>query len=242
MLVIPAIDLKDGKCVRLVQGDMDQSTVYGHDPLKMALHWEKEGATLLHIVDLDGAVCGNPVHEETIGAIVRSLKIPSQVGGGIRTMETIEMFLAQGISRVILGTAACEDPKFLSQACRRFPGQVGVGIDAREGRIATQGWKTTHPVTAIELARRSEDAGAAVLVCTDISRDGTESGVNAQAVRAIIDVVSTPVIASGGVRSLDDIRLLKALGKLQGVIVGKALYTGSMRLSQAISEAQTSLN
>jgi phosphoribosylformimino-5-aminoimidazole carboxamide ribotide isomerase len=234
MLVIPAIDLKDGKCVRLFQGDMDQSTVYGEEPLLMARRWVKEGARLLHLIDLNGAVEGTPTQADIIGSMIGELKTPVQVGGGIRTIKTIEAYLAMGVSRVILGTIACEEPELLKTACELFPGRVGVGIDARDGWVATRGWRETSGVSAIDLAKRSESAGVAFLVCTDISRDGTQQGVNAGAMRAIADAVSVPVIASGGVASLEDIVTLKSLGKIEGVIIGRALYTGSIGLPEAI--------
>lgn len=234
MLVIPAIDLKDGKCVRLFQGDMDQSTIYGTDPLLVARRWVAEGARLLHIVDLNGAVAGAPAHGPLIESINREMGIPVQVGGGIRTMEAIERYLTVGVARVVLGTVALEDPELLERACRSFPGRVGAGIDSRNGWVSIRGWKETSPVSASDLARRSETSGASFLVCTDILRDGTQQGINMEVLSAITDRVAIPVIASGGVGSLKDIAGLKTLGKVEAVIVGKALYSGAIQLREAI--------
>jgi phosphoribosylformimino-5-aminoimidazole carboxamide ribotide isomerase len=236
MLVIPAIDLKAGQCVRLYQGDMDQATVYSADPVAVALRWQTEGAERLHVVDLDGAVSGKEVNTAVITQICASLTIPVQVGGGIRNLDTIERLLSLGVSRTILGTVAYRQPEIVALACRRFPGQITVGIDARGGKVAVQGWTEATELDAIDLARRCKDLGVSEIVYTDIARDGTQQGVNLAATLALARAVSLPIIASGGVASLNDIEQLaraEANG-IVGVIVGRALYTGAVNLAEAI--------
>jgi len=236
MLVIPAIDLKDGRCVRLVQGDMARETVYAEDPVAVARGFEGAGAEWIHVVDLDGAVRGLPVNAEAIAAVCRAVGARVQVGGGIRDLATLERVLAGGAGRVVLGTAALEDPELFAEACRRHPGAILAGIDARSGRVAVAGWTKDSATEVGTLAARVRDAGASGIVFTDISRDGTGAGVNAEAVGALAAEVDLPVIASGGVASLDDIRALVALGlpNLAGVIVGRALYTGAVDLAEAL--------
>ncbi len=237
MLILPAIDLRGGKCVRLLRGDYAQETVYGDDPLAMGRRWVDEGATFLHVVDLDGALQGHAVNGTAIAGLCSSLSIPIQVGGGVRTVDRAGALLGLGVDRVIFGTAALEEPAVVADACRRFAGRIAVGIDARNGKVAVKGWTETSTVTAVDLARRMQDAGVARIIYTDISRDGTQEGVNAEATAALAAALEIPVIASGGVGSLDHIRALlphEADG-VEGVIVGRALYTGAVRLSDAIA-------
>lgn len=237
MIVIPAIDLKEGKCVRLEQGLMDKDTVFNDDPAAQALEWQKQGAELLHIVDLDGAFAGEPRNRAAIEAIVRAISIPAQLGGGIRDLATIEAYLSLGLSRVIIGTAAQRNPELVREACARFPGRIVIGIDARDGMVAVQGWAEVTGITAVELAREFEECGVAAIIYTDISRDGMLQGPNIEATRALAEAVAIPVIASGGVSSLKDIANLMAIeaSGVSGVITGKAVYTGAIRLSEAIS-------
>ena len=240
MLVIPAIDLKGGKCVRLLRGEMHAETVYGEDPVAMGRRWVDEGARYLHVVDLDGAVSGAPVNGDAIAALCAKLPIPVEVGGGVRTLERAGAILASGADRVIFGTAALERPEIVADACQRFPGRVAVGIDARGGRVAVKGWVETSAITAVELARRLSSAGLACIIYTDIERDGTQQGVNVGATRALAESIDVPVIASGGVGTLSDIEALlpcEAAG-VTGVIVGRALYTGAVNLAQAIRVAE----
>jgi phosphoribosylformimino-5-aminoimidazole carboxamide ribotide isomerase len=236
MLVIPAIDLKDGQCVRLYQGDMNQATVYSDDPVATALRWQSAGAERLHVVDLDGAVSGSGVNTAVIGHICRSLTIPVQVGGGIRTLEAIERLLFLGVKRVILGTVAHRDPEVVAAACQRFPGQITVGIDARGGKVAVQGWTETTTLDAIDLAQQCAQLGVSEIVYTDIARDGTEQGVNLEATLALAQAIPLPVLASGGVATLRDIQRLAQFESrgISGVIVGRALYTGAVNLAEAI--------
>jgi phosphoribosylformimino-5-aminoimidazole carboxamide ribotide isomerase len=236
MLIIPAIDLKGGKCVRLLRGDLQAETVYGDDPVAMGRRWVDAGARYLHVVDLDGAVAGAPVNGEAIAALCAALPIPVEVGGGVRTLERAGAVLALGADRVIFGTAALERPEVVAEACRRFPGRIAVGIDARGGQVATRGWLATSATTAIDLARRLEGTGVACIIYTDIERDGTQQGVNVAATRALAEAVDIPVIASGGVGSLADIAAVlpcAAVG-VTGVIVGRALYSGAVRLDEAL--------
>lgn len=241
MLVIPAIDLKGGRCVRLYQGDMDQATIYSDDPIATALRWQSEGAQRLHVVDLDGAVSGVGANTAVIEEICRTLTIPVQVGGGIRTVESIAHLFTQGVSRVILGTVAYRQPYIVALACQRFPGRITVGIDARAGKVAIQGWTEATELDAVTLAKRCADMGVTEIIYTDIARDGTEQGVNLEATLALARAVSAPVIASGGVASLRDIERLAPLWRegITGVIVGKALYTGAVKLAEAIARAKT---
>jgi phosphoribosylformimino-5-aminoimidazole carboxamide ribotide isomerase len=237
MIVIPAIDLKEGKCVRLEQGLMERDTVFCDHPANQAREWERQGAELLHIVDLDGAFAGKPANRDAIAAIVRAIKIPTQLGGGIRDIPTIEAYLALGIGRVILGTAAQRNPELVSEACRLFPGRIVVGIDAKNGLVAVQGWAELTGVTAVELAKKFEGFGVAAIVYTDISRDGMMQGPNIDATRDLASAVSIPVIASGGVSSLKDIENLLTIepAGVTGVITGKAIYTGAIKLAEAIA-------
>ena len=236
MIVIPAIDLKEGKCVRLEQGLMEKDTVYSDNPAEMARHWQAEGGELLHLVDLDGAFAGVPKNREAIQAIVAAVDIPTELGGGIRDLETIEAYLSLGIDRVILGTVAKENPAMVGEACRRFPGRIVVGIDAKGGLVAVRGWAEMTEKKAIDLAREMEGLGVTAIIYTDIARDGMMQGPNLEATAALAEAISIPVIASGGVSSLDDIRnLLKIEASgIEGVITGKAIYTGSLNLREAV--------
>jgi len=236
MLIVPAIDLKGGRCVRLLRGEMNAETVYGDDPVAMGQRWVAEGAEYLHVVDLDGAVSGIPVNSGAIAALCCALPIPIEIGGGVRTVARAAELMALGVDRVIFGTAALAQPEIVGEACREFPGRIAVGIDARDGKVAVQGWTETSATTAIELARQVEALGACRIIYTDISRDGTQQGVNVAATRAIAEVVRIPVTASGGVGSLADIEALQAsdVENIDAVIVGRALYTGAVRLSDAI--------
>ena len=241
MEIIPAIDLKGGKCVRLEQGDMKKDTVFSHDPLATARRWEAEGATRLHLVDLDGAFRGKPVNREIVEKIVDALNIPVQVGGGIRDMETIDDYVAMGVNRVILGTIAQKSPKFVIKACEVYHDRIVVGIDAKNGRVAVKGWAEVTEKSALELAAEYEDYGVAAIIYTDISKDGMMQGPNLEATRELALSVDIPIIASGGVSSLDDIRALLDLEKdgVEGVITGKAIYSGALDLKAAIALAQS---
>jgi phosphoribosylformimino-5-aminoimidazole carboxamide ribotide isomerase len=237
MIVIPAIDLKEGKCVRLEQGLMEKDTVFNDDPAAQALEWQRQGAELLHIVDLDGAFAGEPKNRAAIEAIVGALDIPTQLGGGIRDLATIEAYLTMGIGRVIIGTAAQRNPALVEEACRLFPGRIVVGIDAKNGMVAVQGWAEVTDVTAVDLAKRFEGYGVAAIIYTDISRDGMMQGPNIAATRDLAEAIDIPVIASGGVSSLADIENLMAIESsgVTGVITGKAIYTGAIRLAEAVA-------
>ena len=239
MLIIPAIDIKDGRCVRLYQGDMDRETVYYQQPLDAARHLAAEGARMIHVVDLNGAVEGRPVHLSELAAICAESGVAVEAGGGLRTLEAVETAVAAGVDRVVIGTKAYEDQDFLRAACERFPGRVVVGIDARDGKVAVRGWRDDTAMDAMELARRCERDGAARIIYTDISRDGTGSGVNAEQTVRLARAVNIPVIASGGVASLDDIRTLAAQAGegIEGVIVGRALYNGAFSLGEAMAAA-----
>jgi phosphoribosylformimino-5-aminoimidazole carboxamide ribotide isomerase len=235
MLVIPAIDIKDGRCVRLFQGEMDKETVYFESPLEAAKHWVGEGASFIHIVDLNGAVEGFPVHTREIEAICRNTNLSVELGGGLRSLEAVEEAFGLGVDRVVIGTAAYENNDFIRLLCNRFPAQIVVGIDARYGKVAVKGWKETTALDAVELAKRCEAEGASRIVYTDISRDGTREGVNIDETLKLARAVKIPIIASGGVATLDDIRRLLPLKKygVEGVIVGRALYSGAFTLKQA---------
>ncbi|MFD1508273.1 1-(5-phosphoribosyl)-5-[(5-phosphoribosylamino)methylideneamino]imidazole-4-carboxamide isomerase [Lacimonas salitolerans] len=235
MILYPAIDLKDGKAVRLVKGEMDRATVFNDDPAAQAMEFVSAGCEWLHLVDLNGAFAGTPVNAAPVEAILKATKVPAQLGGGIRDMATIEAWLSKGLARVILGTVAVENPDLVRQAARAFPGQVAVGIDARHGRVATKGWAQETDVLATDLARSFEDAGVAALIYTDINRDGAMQGPNVAETAALAQAVSIPVIASGGVSSLDDLRALRDCGAaLDGAISGRALYDGAIDLKQAL--------
>lgn len=237
MLIIPAIDLKDGRCVRLFQGDMDQETIYFDDPVAAARHWVAEGATFLHIVDLNGAVEGRPVHTKEVAAICGVPGLSVELGGGLRSVEAVRAALDLGVSRVVIGTAAYDNASLLQTLCKKFPGKIVVGIDARQGKVAVKGWRETTGMDAVELAQRCERDGAARIIYTDIGRDGTRDGVNLDETLKVARAVKIPIIASGGVATLDDIRKLLALEKdgVEGVVVGKALYSGAFRFGDAIS-------
>lgn len=236
MDVIPAIDLLEGRCVRLYQGDYAQSQVFNDNPTDVARLWVEQGASWLHVVDLDGAKTGKVVNRPAIEAIVQAVPVPVQVGGGLRDRTSVADLLALGVQRVILGTVAVEQPQLVAELCQEFPGQIVVGIDARNGRVATRGWLQTSEVLATQLATQMQELGAAAIIYTDIHRDGTLTGPNLEALREIAAVVSIPVIASGGVSSITDLLSLLALEPLgvTGVIVGRALYTGDISLKQAL--------
>ncbi|MCG6901717.1 MAG: 1-(5-phosphoribosyl)-5-[(5-phosphoribosylamino)methylideneamino]imidazole-4-carboxamide isomerase [Rhodobacter sp.] len=235
MILYPAIDLKDGACVRLFKGEMDQATVFNDNPAAQALAFQDAGCEWLHLVDLNGAFAGAPVNGAAVEAILAAIDVPAQLGGGIRDMATIERWLTGGLARVILGTVAVENPDLVRQAARAFPGQVAVGIDARDGRVATKGWATETDVMVTDLARSFEDAGVAAIIYTDINRDGAMQGPNVTATAALANAVSIPVIASGGVSSMADLIALKACGtRLNGVISGRALYDGAIDLAAAL--------
>lgn len=235
MIVIPAIDLKDGKCVRLLQGRKEDVTVYSDDPAAMAKHWEELGAELLHVVDLDGAFTGEQKNFDKIKAIREAISIPVELGGGIRDVERIEMLINLGVDRTIIGTSAAKNPAVVEEACRKYPGQVIVGIDAKDGKVAVKGWVEVTELDAIEFARQMESVGTAGIIYTDISRDGMLSGPNIEAMAKMVEAVKIPVIASGGVSKLDDVKSLMQIKNLWGVITGKALYAGSMKLEDAIA-------
>lgn len=235
MIVIPAIDIKDGRCVRLRQGKMQEETVYSDEPGKVARRWEEQGAQLMHVVDLDGAVHGTPKNFEVITNIIKAVKAQVQVGGGLRDLEGIESYLVAGASRVVLGTTAVLDLESLREACKRHPKKIIVAIDSQEGRVAIRGWQEVSDQAAAELARRIEDLPIAALIVTDIQRDGMLTGPNLNVLKAMVSAVRIPVIASGGIRSLEDIKSLLKIQGLHGVIVGRALYEGHLDLGDAIS-------
>ncbi len=237
MILFPAIDLKDGACVRLKLGLMDQATVFNTDPGAQAASFQSAGAQWIHVVDLNGAFAGKPVNGAAVDSILKSVTVPVQLGGGIRSMATIEDWLARGVSRVILGTVALRDPELVKDACKRFPGKVAVGIDAKGGKVAVEGWAETSELTVLDLASRFEDAGAAAIIYTDIDRDGVLTGPNVDATAALARAITTPVIASGGVSSLDDLRALKAVASsgIAGVISGRAIYDGRIDVKEAIA-------
>ncbi|MEI2807165.1 1-(5-phosphoribosyl)-5-[(5-phosphoribosylamino)methylideneamino]imidazole-4-carboxamide isomerase [Albidovulum sp.] len=234
MILYPAIDLKDGQCVRLLHGEMDKATVFGDDPAAQAAAFAAAGCEWLHLVDLNGAFAGQPVNAAAVEAILARVRLPVQLGGGIRDMGTIEMWLARGLARVILGTVAVEDPALVRTAARAFPGRVAVGIDARGGRVATRGWAEETDVMVTDLARSFEDAGVAAIIYTDILRDGAMTGPNIEATAALARAVAIPVIASGGVASLADLIALRDTGIIAGAISGRALYDGAIDLVEAL--------
>jgi len=237
MILFPAIDLKDGRVVRLLHGDMAQATVFNEDPAAQAREFAAAGFAWLHLVDLNGAFAGKPVNGAAVEAILKAVDIPVQLGGGIRDMATIERWLAAGVRRVILGTAAVKTPDLVREACRAFPGRIVVGIDARGGRVAVEGWAESSAAVALDLAQGFEDAGVAAIVYTDIERDGALAGVNGAATQTLAAALSIPVIASGGVASLDDIAALMAIAKdgVEGVICGRALYDGRIDPKSALA-------
>jgi phosphoribosylformimino-5-aminoimidazole carboxamide ribotide isomerase len=237
VILFPAIDLKNGEAVRLQQGDMARATVFNRDPAAQAAQFVQQGFEYLHIVDLDGAFAGRPINAAAVDGILKAVKIPVQLGGGIRDRATIEGWLNKGITRVIIGTAAVRNPELVKEAARAFPGRVAVGLDARDGKVAVEGWAETSELSALEIARRFEDAGVAAIVYTDVSRDGMLKGLNLDATVSLADAVSIPVIASGGLASLDDVRALVAprAKKLAGAIAGRALYDGRLDAAVALS-------
>ena len=234
MILYPAIDLKDGQCVRLLKGEMDAATVFNDDPGAQAAAFQAAGAEWLHIVDLNGAFAGEPVNGAAVARILDNLTIPAQLGGGIRDMATIEDWLSRGLARVILGTVAVEDPDLVRKAARAFPGRVAVGLDARNGKVATRGWAEETEMTVADLARAFEDAGIAAIIYTDIDRDGAMGGPNIAATEALARAVRVPVIASGGVSSMEDLLRLKSTGVISGAISGRALYDGAIDLGEAL--------
>jgi phosphoribosylformimino-5-aminoimidazole carboxamide ribotide isomerase len=244
VILFPAIDLKDGQCVRLRLGDMDAATVFNDDPAAQARAFEEQGFTYLHIVDLNGAFEGKPVNAAAVEAILAAIRMPAQLGGGIRDLATVEGWLTRGIRRVILGTAAVRDPEFVREACKRFPGRVAVGIDAKGGKVAVQGWAETSELTAAELARRFEDAGVAAIIYTDIERDGVLKGLNLPGTVALARETSIPVIASGGLASMADIDALLApeCSILAGAISGRALYDGRIDVAEALRKLAATEN
>ncbi len=236
MILFPAIDLKDGQCVRLKLGEMDQATVFNDDPADQAARFERQGFRYLHIVDLNGAFAGKPVNAAAVEAILAAVSMPVQLGGGIRDLATIEAWLAKGIRRVILGTVAVRDPDLVRAACQKFPGRIAVGIDAKGGKVAVQGWAETSELSAIELARRFEGAGVAAIIYTDIDRDGVLKGLNLPSTAELAQSMTIPVIASGGLASIDDIKALMRpqYRMLEGAITGRAIYDGRIDPKEAL--------
>ncbi len=237
MILFPAIDLKQGQCVRLQQGDMARATIFNEDPAAQALAFARQGFEYLHVVDLDGAFAGRPVNAAAVEAILATVEIPLQLGGGVRDIDGIERWLVKGVARIIMGTAAVSDPDFVRRAARLYPGRIAVGIDARDGKVAVEGWAKTSPFSAVELGKRFEDAGVAAIVYTDIFRDGVLKGLNIEATLALADALEIPVIAAGGLASLADVRRLLILdcAKLEGAIAGRALYDGRLDAAEALS-------
>lgn len=237
MILFPAIDLKNGECVRLEQGDMSRATVFSQNPAAQARSFQDQGFEYLHVVDLDGAFAGKPVNASAVDALLKTVTMPVQLGGGIRDIATVEGWLTKGITRVIIGTAAVRDPDFVKQAAKKFPGRVAVGLDARDGKVAVQGWAETSEVTALEIAKRFEDAGVAAIIFTDIARDGLLQGLNLDATIALAEAISIPVIASGGFASIDDVKamLQPRAKKLEGAISGRALYDGRLDPAEAMA-------
>ncbi len=239
MILYPAIDLKDGQCVRLLKGEMSEATVFNDDPGAQAAAFEAAGAEWIHLVDLNGAFAGQPVNAEAVESILSSIAVPAQLGGGLRDMATIEAWLSKGLARVILGTVAVENPDLVREAARAFPGQVAVGLDARNGRVATRGWAEETDVQVTDLARAFEDAGIAAIIYTDIDRDGAMGGPNIPATEALARAVKVPVIASGGVSSMEDLTRLADTGVISGAISGRALYDGAIDLKTALAALKT---
>jgi phosphoribosylformimino-5-aminoimidazole carboxamide ribotide isomerase len=237
VILFPAIDLKDGLVVRLEQGDMARATVFNRDPAAQAHNFEQRGFEYLHLVDLDGAFAGRPVNADAVDRILETISIPVQLGGGIRDTATVEAWLDKGVTRVIIGTAAVRDPPFVKQVARDYPGCVAVGLDARGGKVAVEGWAETSELSALDIARRFEDAGVAAIIYTDVARDGMLQGLNLDATVALADAISIPVIASGGLASIDDVKRLiePRAQKLEGAIIGRALYDGRLDAAEALS-------
>ncbi len=241
MIIIPAIDLRDGKCVRLAQGDASRSTVYSGRPVEVAARWQDRGAEMVHVVDLDGSFTGSPQNQAVIAEMVKTLTIPIQVGGGIRDFTAITSYLSLGVARVILGTMALLNEEFVREAIMTFPGRIVLAVDARDERIAVKGWTEYTEETPASLVKRYDSPGLAAVIFTDISRDGMETGINVEATRILAEAVSTPVIASGGVAGIGDILRLKEAGitGIEGIIIGRALYTGAIDLTAAIFAAKS---
>jgi len=237
IILYPAIDLKDGNCVRLFKGDMNAATVFSDNPAAQAKEFVSAGCKWLHLVDLNGAFAGEPVNGAAVDAILKATDVPVQLGGGIRDVATMERWIDKGLSRLILGTLAVKNPSLVKEACRLFPGKIAVGIDALGGKVAVEGWAEASELGVIELAKKFEDAGVAAIIHTDIDRDGTLTGVNAEASSQLAAAVSIPVIASGGVKDLSDVERVVAAGNLEGVITGRAIYDGGMDLRAALSIA-----
>ncbi len=244
MLIIPAVDIKGGKCVRLKQGRADQETIFSDDPVAMGLKWQDAGAKLLHVVDLDGAFSSKPQNLEVVRGLRRALAIPMQLGGGIRTLETVALYLDMGIDRVILGTVIWKDPELVARALAAYPGRIAVGLDAKDGLLAVEGWTQTSTMKVLDAARSLEPMKPAALIYTDIARDGVKRGVNIEATKALAQAVDLPIIASGGVSAIDDIAALLHLEPfgVVGVITGRALYDGSLDLQEAIRLAENKEN
>jgi phosphoribosylformimino-5-aminoimidazole carboxamide ribotide isomerase len=236
VILFPAIDLKNGFCVRLEQGDMARATIFHRDPAEQARSFVAQGFDYLHVVDLDGAFAGRPMNAAAVDRVLAAVKIPLQLGGGIRDRATVEKWLGNGVARVIIGTAAVRDPALVKEAAKKYPGRIAVGLDTRDGKVAVEGWAQTAELSALDLARRFEDAGVAALIYTDVARDGMLKGLNLEATLALADAVAIPVIASGGLASLDDVRALLAprANKLAGAIVGRALYDGRLDAAAAL--------
>jgi len=237
VILFPAVDLKNGQCVRLEQGDMSRATVFNLDPAAQARAFAAQGFEYLHIVDLDGAFAGKPINAQAVESMLKAVAMPVQLGGGIRDIATVEGWLQKGVTRVIIGTAAVRDPGFVKSAAKKFPGRVAVGLDARDGKVAVEGWAETSEVTALEIAQRFEDAGVAAIIFTDIARDGLLKGLNLDATIALADRISIPVIASGGLASIEDVKAMLAprAGKLAGAIAGRALYDGRLDPAAALA-------
>jgi len=237
MILFPAIDLKDGQCVRLLRGDMNRATVFNADPAAQARAFAEQGFGYLHVVDLDGAFAGEPVNAEAVRQILSAVSMKVQLGGGVRDMKTVRGWLESGVARVIVGTAAVRDPDFVREAARLFPGRIAVGIDAREGRVAVEGWAATSDMSALELGRRVEDTGVAAIIYTDITRDGALAGLNIASTVALAEALTIPVVASGGLASIDDIKRLTEpdCARLEGAIVGRALYDGRLDPREALT-------
>jgi phosphoribosylformimino-5-aminoimidazole carboxamide ribotide isomerase len=234
MILFPAIDLKEGKCVRLYQGDMDKATVFNNSPSTQALMFQKEGASWIHVVDLDGAFAGKPANVAAVKSIIDATKTKIQLGGGIRSIEAIENWLSQGISRVILGTLAVKNPDLVKQACKKFSGKIAVGIDAKDGFVATEGWAEKSNLSVIELAKKFEDAGVSCIVYTDISKDGAMQGADFEGTQNLVNSVNIPVILSGGISSIADLKRAREINNLYGVISGRAIYEKAFSVKQAI--------
>lgn len=238
MILYPAIDLKDGQCVRLLRGEMEAATVFNDDPTAQALSFVEQGAEWLHVVDLNGAFKGRPVNLQAVGDILKSVSIPIQLGGGIRNMDAIDTWLSAGISRIILGTAALTNPQLIREACAAYPGKIVVGLDGRGGKVAVEGWAKQSEISILEMAEMYEDAGVAAIIYTDVGRDGAMEGPDVQGTLALCQAVTVPIIASGGVASMNDLLAMKQLEPvgLSGVIVGRALYDGAINLSDAVGK------